>query len=254
MTAISASVNSARPQVLLDIDRGTGAGDLWLWRSDAAGSRPVRLYAELDTTAQTFQLVDYEPALGIVEYSLNTRDATGFTGAGSTTTVDVTAAGHVLPTFSLPFRPSMLATVPSVTRWEGPRAAPIDVHDLIGERYPLVGLRPLSGRRGSMTALVYGWDGFRNLEALLELGEVVHYREADNNGMDTFMVIRELTPVQVTGRLWEVTIGYVEVAPPVGDRYQVDWRFGVLPANYATYADLTANYATFGHLATGGTL
>lgn len=232
------------PQVTLDISRNYPSDPLTIYRTDTAGSRLVRLPEGFDEHQNNVTVIDHDAALGPVTY---------LTYSGDSADVDL-SAHHRLPVFSLPFTPTIRLTVPSVTVFDGPRTSPSAVHEVIDRRYPLATIRPLSGRRGRLEALVYGWQAVKDLEALLELGQLVHYREADNPGMDAHMVITGTTPSRIGNRLWRVEVNWTETAPPTGGYNQYDWTFADLREAHPTFTLTSQAYASFNDLTAGGRL
>lgn len=231
------------PQVHLHVTRAQPDLPLELFRTDASGSRMVRLPADLDTNQYEIDVIDYEAALGPVQYLTNVAEVAR---------VDL-SAHHRLPTFSLPYAPTVRMTVPAVNTFEGPRSAPAVVHDVIDRRYPLATLRPLSGRAGRLEALVRSWAEVKDLEALLELGQVVHYREAQHPGMDAYMLIRGTNP-RPAGGLWIVDVEWTELAPPTGTYLHRDWTFDDLRQAHPTFTLMSQAYESFNDMTTGGHL
>lgn len=241
---ITATVDPDLPQVQISMWRNYPSDPFELIRTDASGTRRVRVPAGLNTNRSEFTFTDYEPALGPCTY---------ITYSGDTAEVDLAASGHRLPTFSLPFAPTIRQTVPTVMTFEGPRTAPVVVHDVIDRRLPLATLRPLGGRSGRLQAMVRTWTDCKDLEGLLEMGQVVHYREADNPGMDAYMVIRGTDPRRV-GTLWTLDVDWTEVAPPTAPYDDRSWTFADVRDRLATFHRLSTEYVSFNDLTTGGTL
>lgn len=239
----SVTVDPDRPFVVIDLHRNFPSDPLQIYRTDTSGTRTVRLPTGFDEHRAELVLIDYEAALGPVTYLTYSADSAD---------VDL-SEHHRLPTFSLPFTPTISMTVPSVIVFDGPRSAPSAIHQVIGRRYPLATIRPLSGRTGRLEALVRTWQDVKDLEALIELGQAVHYREANNPGMDAYMVINSTSPRR-TGGLWTVEVSWTEIAPVQAGYNAETWTFDDLREAHPTFTMLSTAYSSFNDLTAGGRL
>lgn len=235
---ITATPHPDMPQVSLRITRTDTSTLLTIWRTDSAGTHQVRLLTTTNTRQSSFTLVDYEPAFGVVAY---------FTSDGDTAEADL---GRRLPTFSLPYVPSMWRSVIAVNIFDGPRTAATVVHDIIDSPHPIATLRTLAARRGRMDVLVRTWAEVKELEALLGAGHVVLYRESENPGMDLYLIPTRIHPQRQAG-IWIVSIEWAEAGRTSNPIDVRERTFATLRDESSSFAELAAETSTFSAALTG---
>lgn len=246
MPTLRATVDRELGAVTLKIDdtRGVQA----LYRTDANGTRPVRMPAGGATlpgiSDATF--TDYEAALGgQVSYRL---DHPKFQDL-----VWVNLTGDWAPRFIIPFTPQVYAEAETVTAYNADRASTVTFHDVIGRPDPLVVEGRLSSRRGTLVCQFDTLAAASGLEALLSRGKTVMYRQSEQPGMDMYFHTEKLgITVDPERGVWTVSVDFVEVGFPAGPTLVTyGWTFDAVAKAYGTFTELSTAYLSFQDLAMG---
>lgn len=212
-------------------------------RSDANGTRPVRLIAGKLPRTGTFDLTDYEPSLtGQVQYraKTSTEEAAAWTTLGSQ-----------LPRFVMPSIPLFSVEVDNVYAYAAARESRATVHEVVGRRDPIIVQGKLGTRRGSLGIYCPDHDSVMRLLAMFERGQTVMYRQSEHAGMDMYFIPVNASPAP-SGKSWELSVSYVEMDYPAGDvQSDPDWTFTKLAATGGTFDAVAADYRTFVDLVLG---
>lgn len=244
MPRLTASLNRDLGAVTLEIDN---TRDVYaIIRTDANGTRPVRVrdLSLPGISAGTF--VDYEAALGgYVSYRLDHPDFADL--------VWVNMSGDWAPRFIIPFTPMVYAEAESVTAYDAARTSTVTFHDVIGREDPLVVEGRLSSRRGKLVTEFDTLAAASALQGLLSRGKTVMYRQSEQPGMDMYFHTSALdVTVDPEREVWTVTIDYVEVGFPAGGIMSSQgWTFDTVTRAYASFTELSREYDTFIDLAMG---
>lgn len=221
-----------------------------LTRTDANGTRPVRLLDGQEIIDGTLVVEDAEAAMvGPVAYQL-----TSASGAVSqvVTTLDGAQGYRLAPAVF----PQFAATLDLVTGYNGERPASTIVHDVIGRPDPVVRIGPFRTRRGTLTIWCDDYAGVSETVSVYARGEVVQLRQPDYPGLDMYHVTTRATeqPYDEEGRRWRVDVEYVEVGYPRGPLLgTAGWTWDDLVATFATWDDVLAYFATWNDVQIGPT-
>lgn len=247
MTTLTATPDARTATVELVLSEVSGVTGLL--RSDANGTRPVRLRAEDLTGTGPRALVDYEPALaGRILYRV--RTAAGETGQAWTQ-----LTGAVLPRFIIPSVPQFAVVADSVETYRYTRLTRAKFHEVINRPGPLVSAGKLAPRTGSMSLSFPTYAALVDLQDVLERGQTVLFRQFEHPGLDMYF---HADTVGVDARPeeeeWVLEFGFVEVEFPAGPVLsRRDWTFDTLAQRYATFDDVALAFDTFHDLTVGGT-
>lgn len=247
MTLITASPDARTATVALDLSEVSGVTGIL--RSDANGTRPVRLRAEDLTGAGSRELVDYEPALtGRMLYRVQTS-------TGEDVQVWTEIQGAVLPRFIIPSVPQFAVVAEAVLSYSAARQTRSRFHEVIGRAGPLVSAGKLAPRTGRMKISFPDYSAANDLLNVLERGQTVMFRQYEHTGMDMYFhaetVDIEAVPEEEE---WSLNIGFVEVSFPAGPVLsRRGWTFHDLAGRYASFDEVAAEFDTFYDLSVGGT-
>lgn len=263
--------------ISVSVDQITaGLGPLQIIRTDANGTRFVRLPAdaEPDNTG-AFSVTDYEAALvGTVDYIV--RDGLGFTATDSVTNVGedyIGVVGALLGAVGL----ESLVGVPILRTYTDSRTyqqLTVDPKAVIGrEDFTAVvtGDYGWTKRQGTLTLLIYGaglssddcWSWAQLIAERYTEGRVMLLRQTTYTGMDLYHVGRtvRVEPAEVWAndagdgqtkrQTWQVVVDYVETGWPEGDLVGTQWTYADLAEDYLAYWQLPATFATYSDLAAG---
>lgn len=218
-----------------------------LVRADVNGTRPVRVVAGAIPSAGAGALVvtDNEAAFhGPIVYR-------AVTTAGTVEAWTVFPAG-TLPRFTVPFYPELSIGVETVTGFTAGRPQASTVHEIIGREDPIIVPAVMKSRRGSLEVILDTYEAAADLESLLELGKTVMYRQSENTGQDFYfhaLTIGEIAPDE---SCWKLSVDYVALRPPTGDRASTTWTFAALAAAPGkTFATVPDSYTSFDTLTIG---
>lgn len=246
MTTITATPDNERGTIALEL--ALTAPVTGLIRADANGTRPVRTSAGTFPTASsgTLSLVDHEAALtGAVQYRV--QDA-----APESTAVWTRLAGG-RPRFILPSVPVYAVIADIVTEYTASRTSRSTVHEVINRQDPLIALGRLRTRRGTLAIITDTHRQAQALEEMFERGQVTMYRQAENPGMDMYLVASAVDVAPVPeAKAWRTMVTYIEVIHPLGDLLtRPDWTFQELAATGWSFDQVAQDYRSFVDLALG---
>lgn len=219
-------------------------------RTDANGTRPVRLQPGQEPISGSMTVTDYEAALtGTITYDV--KDTAGVTTSASTT-LDGSASPRIHP----PVLPGYGQALHSVSDYSATQDNRATVHWVISRSDPVVTTGVLGYRTGRLSAYCASHADARALVTMAGLGEVLMLRQPSGfNGMDMYFV-----PTGVSyrperrgsdGWRWTVDFDYTEVAVPTAALMgAAGWTWDDVVATYATWADVASAYATWSELET----
>lgn len=224
------------------------SGVTGILRSDANGTRPVRLRAEDLTGTGMRTVVDYEPALaGRILYRVRA-------GAGEVGQAWTQLDGAELPRFIVPSVPQFAVIADAVHSYRATRKTRAKFHEVINRPGPLVSAGKLAPRTGSMTLTFPTYSALADLQNVLERGQTVMFRQFEHPGMDMYF---HAETVAVDARPeeeeWSLDIGFVEVDFPAGPVLsERGWTFDVLANRYGSFDEVAQVFDTFHDLTVGG--
>lgn len=215
-------------------------------RSDLNGTRPVRLPRFFNRKPGFREVViyDYEAALsGQVQYTLK--------GDAESPGAWTTLGGTGLPRFILPHSPRAAVVMETVTDYKSSRKTRTTFHEIIGRDDPVPAIGRLTPRTGTLEMWCPEYVHAKNLEALLERGDTVMYRQTEHEGMDMYFHADQVD-VEPDGDDWKVSVGYVEVDYPLGGLLTAfGWTFDKLAQRGGTFGTVAQDFRTFLDLAQG---
>lgn len=218
-------------------------------RADVNGTRPVRVVAGAFPSAGAGALVvtDNEPAFnGPIVYR-------AVTTAGTVEAWAEFPAGSS-PRFTIPFYPELSLAVETVTGYTAGRPQASTVHEIIGREDPIIVPAIMKSRRGSLEILLDTYEQASDLESLLELGKTVMYRQGENAGQDFYFHATTIGAIEPDESCWKLTVDYVALRAPAGDRASITWTFATLAAAPgAKFSTLPDSYGSFDTLTIGQT-
>lgn len=235
--------------VLIDVDTSGGKTLKSVTRSDANGSRPVRVAAGVLPSATPPILVDYEPALvGNLTYKATFTD-------GTSATKSVVAPTTSKAWLNVPVAPQYSAAVDLVTGYSADRRSGNVLHEVIDRPDPAVTLGPLRWRDGLLEVWCADYATARVVEGVHDRGQVLMLRQPTYPGMDMYYVVSgsvTTTPLTIEHRpRWRVAIGYTEVARPADALTgALGWTFEELATTYSTFGQVAESFETFDDLTT----
>ena len=245
MTTIAAVPNTAAGTMTLTMVKTTSLYEVL--RTDANGTRPVRppagVLPSMGTTG-TVTIIDYEPALaGPIMYQV-----------GGVVLWTQFPAGQPAR-FILPLAPTVALAVDAakVTDYAYTRESSGTVHQIIGRPGdPIIAKGRLRSRAGKLTIGCDTYRAARELEAVLETGHEVMFRQPGNAGADMYFDVRRID-VGRQDEWWQLDAEYVAIKPPTAELPAPGtWDFAdlaALPA--ATFQTIAQDYGSFADLALG---
>lgn len=226
-------VSSTVLRVSIDlIPVGYIEGRFSLTRTDAAGTRPVRLLEGQALTDGALVVEDSEASMkGPVTYTLLTPAGEAITRS---TTLEGSEGYRLHP---VPF-PQLAQTAGLVTGYDASRSSATTEHQVIGRPDPVVRLAGLRSRRGTLTLWCDSYESLRDLIGVYERTEVVLLRQPDYAGLDLYHACIEVRegPYDDGGKRWRLDVTYAEVGYPTGP---------LLGAQGWTWTDLVGAYPTW---------
>lgn len=220
-----------------------------LLRADVNGTRAVRLHAGTLPTTEgtgTLRITDYEPALaGLIQYRA--------LGAGGELASDwISFPGEACrPRFTIPAVPIFGLSIDALTGYDATRLSRSTVHEIIGRDDPLVVQGRMRNRSGTMKVPFDTYAELLDLEAILERGQTMLYRQVEHAGLDLYFHATDLTQAVDEG-VWYLSFSFVEVGFPLGDvRLDPLWTFARLAATGGTFEQVAADYQSFRTLSIG---
>lgn len=246
MATLTLTPDERTGSVTLSIDNATGVTAIV--RADVNGTRPVRLERGKLPAKGALTVTDWEPALsGLIQYRL-----IGLPLEASAWTALPKAK---LPRFVLPSIPQFAVVAQTVTDYNAARDSRSLFHKVIGRASPLVAEGELEPRTGTLTCLFDSYAEAKDLEALLERGQTVMYRQQEHPGLDMyFHASRTAVNVDPESETWTLAVDYVEVAFPSGAVLSAAaWTFDALAEAYPTFEAVSESYGSFHDLTIGET-
>lgn len=232
--SIKATPDARTGTITLEISDTRGVTGIL--RADTNGTRPVRLRAGELPAAGPATVTDYEPALsGLVQYRLEGGDGDTWTQFD----------GVEVPRFVLPSIPLYSVPVQAVTAYTAERVSTAKLHYPINRADPIVAQGRLSPRTGRLEIWCEAYADARDLENMLERGQVTMFRQVENPGQDMYFHAQSwaLEPDEDT---WKATVSYVEVAFPAGAVQSArGWTFARLRTAAESFDALPGVFDTF---------
>lgn len=248
MTALSLTPRPSIMAVTLEVS-GAPAGAVTITRHDRNGSAAVRLYVDQAPVAGALTVVDYEAALtGALVYDV-------LDSAGVTTTASTALDLEALAVLTVIGRPNRRAELEGVTDVDEQLDGRSTVVDPIDRDDPVVILRPLTTRRGTLD--LYASSHAKALEAVnvARSGLPILFRQSSHDGLDLLAAPRSARVASrvLDGRVtWAATIAYVEVRDPASPLLAAaGWSVEQLAATFATVADVAAAFSSVADLTAG---
>jgi hypothetical protein len=211
------------------------SGMTGILRADVNGNRLVRLHSTELPASGVLTVLDWEAALsGPVYYRL-------YSAIGEVWT----SLDAVEPRFILPHRPYVSSVPDMITNYSASRASTATFHKVIDRPDPVVLEGALGLRRGSLEAWFPDYMGARDLEDLLNTGNVVMFRQAEHPGQDMYFRA-ENTSISPDEDGWKLALDYLESPFPTG--YVLpskSWSFNRLAIDEPNFAAVRDGYASF---------
>lgn len=229
---------------------GAGAGPATITRTDANGTRAVRLLPGQVPVSGVLTVTDYEPALtGAVTYTADTA-------IGAATPKVTGLTGQVLPWLTIADQPQYRVQLPAIEQWSATSPARDVMHDIIDRPDPIPVIHPTSTRR--VTTRIYAPDyaTAAAIRAVLDQPYVCLIRQATYPGMDAYLRPTRATmmpkdPATPT-RAWWVELDATEVQPRPGPLLgAAGWTIASVRDTYPTIADMKAALTTVAALRIG---
>lgn len=220
-------------------------GPVALTRTDANGTRAVRLPDGMEPIGGTMTVADYEAALaGLIRYDLTD-------GAGDTVSASTELAAE-LPRLGVAVLPQVAVELELVTGYEASRASSGTIHAVVGSGVPVPTIAELTTRRGTLQAGVADYATAADVEAVYTRGQVVLLRQPTHPGLDMYHVAESVQVTPDRAGRWSVVIRYVEVAPPNAPlQGALGWTYADVSGTYASYTELAAAFPSYADLAAG---
>lgn len=218
-------------------------------RTDANGSRPVRVLDGQEPIAGVMTVTDYEAALtGTVRYDVVDT-------AGVTTSASTTLAGVAVPWLRAAVLPQLGGALEYVTDYRSARASLSTVHRPVGRVAPLVVTGKLGSREGSLTMWCSSYPNALTVASAATNGDVLLLRQPTYAGMDMYFVAQSLNVNPgdaATARRWSVGIDYIEVDVPADALAgAAGWTYASVAGGYATYAAAKSAFTDYADLVAG---
>ncbi|QIN94478.1 minor tail protein [Arthrobacter phage Whytu] len=211
------------------------------WSGTAHGSTSTKSVIE-----SPIIFTDYEAASGPVAYDL-------VNGAGELVTLDV--AGFVLdaPWLFTPLIPGYSRKAVSVTGLDTEFGDMSTVHSgLLGRSDPVVVLRPLGLRSGTMDIYAGTYAAALEILSPLQRATVMMLRQPEHAGLDMYFAPAGGSPKIVSlvtnggATVFGVQVPYIEVKRPEGPiAGALGWTYADLAAAVPRYSDLRRTFATY---------
>jgi hypothetical protein len=212
-------------------------GYKWLGNENASQS------VEID--GSLLVLDDYEPAAGIVNYVVQDSKGAIITEASVSTSFDMDSPWLSVPTMQTLSRP-----VESVLTYDATRDTRSTIIDIPGRPDPVVVLRVMSTRRGSVEIFTGTHAEAAAIISLCDRGEVLMLRQPDHMGMDMYFTAlsADIRVLQTSGKrtVFSVVLRYVETRFPAGALLnEPGWDFTGLAAENTSFTALSNRYRDF---------
>lgn len=239
MTIITATRN--QDQALIDLDIEATSPVRRIFRTDANGTRMVRVHPSQLPASGSFNLKDREAALsGEIRYDVDD----GAAGASATAYL-----GLELPWLTIPVLPREPGVqVRTVHGYDAARESMSTFHYPIGRTDPLVTLGEMRTRTGRLKMFCADHAAVARLYRLSSRGEVMFLRQAEHLGLDMYFIPSGDAAEPVDGG-WEYSADYVELAWPADPMVTTPgWTFADLKESADTFETVTERYLDFNHL------
>lgn len=219
-------------------------------RTDANGSRPVRLLNNQEPISGSMTVTDYEAAFtGTIRYDV--VDAANVTTSASTNLNGVT-----VPYLRAAVLPQLGGALEIVKDYRSSRNSLGIVHRPIGRVSPLIVTGALATREGTLTIWCSTYTNALAVAAAATNGDVLLLRQPTFAGLDMYLIAQtvDVNPDDrgTNGRQWIVEIDYIEVDVP-SDPLQgaVGWTYSALAGSYASYAAARVAFTDYADLVAG---
>lgn len=212
-------------------------GYAWAGASNASAS--------VEVAPAPFTLDDYEPAAGIVNYVVQTQGSGAIIRDSVETSFDMDSPWLSVPTLQTLSRP-----VASVIAYDAMRDTRSTVIDIPGRSDPVVVLRVMGTRRGSLELFTKSYAESAAIISLCDRGEILMLRQPDHMGMDMYFTAlsASVKVLQTSGprSVFSVVLRYVETRFPVGALMsEPGWDFAGLAAENDRFTQIATEYRDF---------
>jgi hypothetical protein len=170
---------------------------------------------------------------------------------------EVTLAGSSAPVLSVPLRPQVRAVAEALLDYDETSESGTLRHTILESEEPVVILRPLLARAGSLVLRAQDYAGAQALRAVLASAEVVLLRQPTFAGLDLYATVDQVRIAPITDQEedplpWSVSLNYAETSPPAGGLLgAAAWTIDDVNALGLTVAGLPALFPTVYALAVG---
>lgn len=244
--SLTVTIDLARSNGSVRLNIDSTAAVTSVVRADANGTRPVRTRAGLLPRTGVFAVYDFEPSIsGALNYRVTSSE-----GTVEVWTSLATGDG-MNPIFTLPSVPEYFVSVELVTDYSAARESRSTIHEVIGRDDPMIALGNLRTRRGTLEIWSAEYQQARNLETLVERGQIAQYRQSEHPGMDMYLAVTSLDTAPDEDK-WKTSLGYAEVNWPLGDVISDPaWTFTALAAGHPSFTAVAQEYDNFHQLTIG---
>jgi hypothetical protein len=170
---------------------------------------------------------------------------------------EVTLAGASTPVLSVPLRPQVRAVAQALLDYDETSTSGTLRHTILEATTPVVILRPLLARAGSLVLRAVDYTGAQALRAVLASAEVVLLRQPTFTGLDLYAAVDQVRIAPITDQEddplpWAVSLTFAETDPPAGGLLgAAAWTIDDVNALGVTVAALPALFPTVYDLAVG---
>lgn len=252
-TTVTTVPQTSIASIVVTVSGHTSGTLVALTRTDANGSRAVRLYEDQDLSSGLLVVTDAEAALvGPVVYSATVS----VSGTAETATESTQFEDGISPRLHPAIRPDLGVTLSHVLQYNSTRPTATTVHQVIDRREPLVALGVQGARTGVIDLFANTYTDARAIESTLGQGETMMLRQAEYGGLDMYFTAlsTEVYPDEsrTAVRRWIVRVEFQEISWPSTPLFgSVGWTIAASLARNATLADSQAEFPTVGDLLIG---
>lgn len=218
-----------------------------LTRTDANGTRPVRLLPGQRVMDGGLIIEDFEAALvGSVGYAFTSP-------TGSQTSV-ITSLVGAKPTIAPAVFPQFGVQDLFITGYDASRGSATVEHAIIGRADPVLRLQPLQSRRGHVTIWCKDYADLVNVVDVYRRGEIVMLRQDTHAGMDFYHAATGVTEgaYDEEFRRWRVDVAFTEVPLPRGPVLgTLGWTWDDLAAAFPTWDDVVEYFGSWNNVQIG---
>ncbi|AYN55952.1 minor tail protein [Arthrobacter phage Noely] len=246
MTDITAEVLAAAAAVQLTIDAPAGIRSLV--RRDSNGINDVRtkenVLGVVPPAGELIYVTDYEPGSGPLRYDLTDQN-------GVLVSLEVLGFALDGPWLFCPVIPGYSKPLVAVTKIGADLENLSTVHGgLLGREDPIVVMRPLGLRSGSMTIWAGSYADALEVLAPLKRATAMMLRQPEHEGLDMYFAPLGASLAhedqEGSATTWGVQVNYQEIKRPEGPiAGALGWTYADLAAAAPRYQDLPRTFATY---------